>query len=108
MTFFLGILIKRTIFKKHSYQKGIDILFPYAFAYIPISLIFIYVFEEFPVKFFLHDEFYVRETPQMSPQGIPIDEKRLFALGYNSVIWLFCLIVIIRHFLRRKKLTNQE
>jgi hypothetical protein len=105
-TFLLGILIKNSIFKNHSYQKGTDRLFPYAFAYIPITIIFIYVFEELPVKFFLHDDYYINETPQMSPQGLPIDEKRVFALVYNFIIWVFFIIVIIRHFLIRNKLTK--
>ena len=102
-TFLLGIFIKRAVFKTHSYQKGTDKLFPYAFAYILVSVAFIYIFEEFPVKFFLHDDYYKIDDSQMSPQGMQIDNKRLFALVYNFIIWIFCLIIIIRHFLIRKK-----
>ena len=102
-TFILGLVIKRTIFRYHTYQKGTDRLAPYALAYLPISIAFIYIFEELPVKFFLHDEFYENKTPQMSPQGFPIDEKRVFALGYNLIIWTLCVLVIVRHILRRRK-----
>ena len=107
-TFLLGTLLKKTIFRNHTYRKGIDKILPYVFAYVPISILFVYIFEELPVKFFLHDEYYETETPQMSPQGLPIDEKRLFALVYNFLIWLFCIIVIVRHFFIRNKMTAKK
>jgi len=102
-TFLLGIFLKRIFLKNQIYQKGIDKLFPYAVAYIPVSIIFIYVFEEFPVKFFLYDNFYPIKNSKSSPQTIQIDDRLLFALVYNCLIWLFCLIVIIRHFVKKRK-----
>ena len=107
-TFILGIFLKKTLFKNQIYQKGIDKLFPYAVAYIPVSIAFIYVFEEFPVKLFLYEDFYPIKETHSSPQAIQIDDRLLFAFVYNCIIWLFCLIVIIRHFVKKKKSLSKK
>lgn len=79
-------------------------MFPYAVAYLPVSIAFIYVFEELPVKFILYEDIYPIKETLSSPQSIQFDDRLLFALVYNFIIWLFCLFVIIRQFVKRKSL----
>ena len=100
------MLLKKPVFKNHIYQKGVDKLFPYVFAYIPVALIFSFVFEEVPVKFFFHDDYDPPKPPGPSPQAPVVDMKRLYPVGYNFVILAFCLVVIVRHFIIRKKITR--
>lgn len=101
-TFLFGIILKSTLFKNRSFQNWQDKLFLYSFAFLPISIAFLLIFDEFPIKFFSYNHDLKEGTSKMAPQGMPIDEVRLLAFVYNCMVWLACIIIIIRYFFFRK------
>lgn len=108
LSFLLGAFFRKILLKTYTYKKEIDKLIPFALAYILVSVIFMFVFEEFPVKLFLYDALNKPKPPQLGPQAIPVDEKRVAALIYNSVIWVLCLVIVARYFLQKEKRVNSN
>ncbi len=107
-TFLFGIILKSTRFKNRSFKNWQDKLFLYSFAFLPISLAFVLMFEEFPIKFFSYNHDLKEETSKMAPQGMPIDDARLLAFVCTSIVWLACIIIVIRYYFLRRKISDSK
>jgi hypothetical protein len=110
VTFLFGLLLKKTLFKRYNFSRGIDQLFPYAFVYIPASLIFSFIVDELPLKFYgatsiSNDLNGANELGPQSPnmEGMVNAGIYLLSLGFNFIVWVICLVIIIRGMIGRKK-----
>jgi hypothetical protein len=70
-------LIKSSFFKKQCPKKGID-KFPFALAYIPVSSIFAFIFDELPLKFYGPPEivYDTEASGGLGPQSVNICDNR--------------------------------
>jgi hypothetical protein len=103
-------LIKSSFFKKQYPKKGIDKLFPFALAYIPVSSIFAFIFDELPLKFYGPPEivYDTEASGGLGPQSVNMESlvsagTYLFSVAFNFLAWIFCLVVIIGHYIVWKK-----
>jgi len=85
-------------------------LTPFAVAYIPLSLIFAFLFDELPLKFYLPVEtVYEKETiSTLGPRNV--NREGLIAAGlyilsvvFNFIVWVFSLFIVIRYYVQRVK-----
>jgi hypothetical protein len=113
-TLLTGLSAKRFIFRQPYSSKGPDKLFPYAVVYIPISLLFAFIVDDLPFKFYGNTEFVYDSKggndlgPQsVNKEGIVNAGTYLLSVAFNLLLWLFCIVIIIRHFLKKRK-PNKE
>jgi len=97
-------------FKKQQPLKRLNKLTPFAVAYIPLSLIFAFLFDELPLKFYLPVEtVYEKETiSTLGPRNV--NREGLIAAGlyilsvvFNFIVWVFSLFIVIRYYVQRVK-----
>lgn len=82
--------------------------------YIPISLLYAFICDELPLKFYGVSKitYDAQKSSGLGPQSVNMDgilSAGLFILSvvFNFLVWMFCIVIIIRHFARQGK-SNKE
>jgi hypothetical protein len=114
-TLLLGLLLRKSLFKKQHFDRGIDKLFPYGLIYIPISLLFAFIVDDLPLKFYGSSEIVYdpQKSSGLGPQtvnmkGIVSAGIYLLSVVFNFLVWIFCAIIIIRHYTAHRKPVAQQ
>ena len=109
-TLTFGVSLLNIFFTQQQPLKGLNKLTPFAIAYIPLSLIFAFLFNELPLKFYLPIKtVYEKETistlgPQsVNREGVIAAGVYILSVVFNFIVWGFSLFLIIRYYVQRTK-----
>jgi hypothetical protein len=107
VTILLGIMLQKLAFKRKPYSSKFNRLVPFAFVYFPTAIIYAFIANELPLRCFSFDP--VVDAPGsngLGPQSV--SREGLVAAGVyiatviiNISVWLFALVIIIRHFTKK-------
>jgi hypothetical protein len=109
LTYVTGYLLQKSSSFFVPGKRTTDKLFPYALAYIPISLGIAFLHNDLPLRGFSIDPVY--DTPgssNLGPQSINGDAVIamvivLVSVAINIVVWLYALFLVIRGFTKKHK-----
>jgi hypothetical protein len=105
VTFLSGLTLKKSLFKTNILTKKIEKFFPYAICYLIVSLLFAFIIDELPVKFYglietVYDPSNNLGSQSISKDGMIILVLYTLSVAFNFLLWIFCLVVIIIYIYR--------
>lgn len=113
LTFFAGYVLRKTLFKNKEPDKKYMVV-PYAIAFIFVSIGFVLITGELPLKVYPYDDYvydpddFSGPNPQSSPEGMKNFFLYILSAFINLALLAYALFLLIRYLLilRRKRPVN--
>ena len=113
LTFFVGFVLRKTLFKNREPRKNYRVV-PYAIAFIFVSIAFVLITKEIPLKLYPYDDYvydpkdFSGPNPQSSGEGMLTFFLYISSYFINLSLLAFALFLWIRYLLRsgRKRPVN--
>ena len=113
LTFFVGYVLRKTLFKNKEPRKKYMVV-PYAIAFIFVSIAFVLITNELPLKLYPYDDYvydpkdFSGPNPQSSGEGMLSFFLHILSAFINLSLLAYALFLLIRYLLglRRKRPVN--
>ena len=113
LTFFAGYVLRKALFKSKEPRKKYSVV-PYAIAFIIVSIAFVVITNELPLKLYPYDDYvydpadFSGPNPQSSGEGMLSFFLYILSVFINLALLAYALFLLIRYLLslRRQRPVN--